>query len=351
MERDAYKEAGVDIDAAMQTKRSIKDMVKSTFGPEVLTDIGAFGGLFKPDFAGIQNPVLVSSADGVGTKLKVAYLTCRHDTVGADIVNHCCNDILVMGARPLFFLDYLAYSRHDDDVVGAIISGIAKACKANNCALIGGEMAELPDMYNPGEYDLAGVIVGVVGEQDILDGSNVVEGDVILGLASTGLHTNGYTLARKLVFKDAGLSPDDTIPGTDRTAADALLAVHRSYVPSLLPLLKNTGLHALAHITGGGFPGNINRSLPGSLDAVINLDSWEAPPLFRFLADVGKLSEYELYRTFNMGVGMTLTVSENEAGASAAVRSVPGMVSSGEFVYEIGRVEPGHGEVHLVHGC
>ena len=204
MDHDAYKEAGVDIDAAMETKRHIRKLAQSTFRPEVLSDIGAFGGLFKPDFTVIKDPVLVSSADGVGTKLKVAVMTGRHDTVGADLVNHCCNDILVMGAVPLFFLDYLAYAKHDNALVQAVISGIAQACRENGCALIGGEMAELPDVYHPGEYDLAGVIVGVVGQGDILDGSRVSGGDVILGLASTGLHTNGYTLARKLLFRTAG---------------------------------------------------------------------------------------------------------------------------------------------------
>ena len=345
MERDAYKEAGVDIEAAMLTKRQIKEMVRSTFGPEVLTDIGSFGGLFKPDLSCIEEPVLVSSADGVGTKLKVAYMTDRHNTVGSDLVNHCCNDILVMGARPLFFLDYLAYSRHDDAVVNSVISGITEACKANSCALIGGEMAELPDMYNPGEYDLAGVIVGMVGKHDILDGSKVSEGDCLLGLASTGLHTNGYTLARKLVFRTAGISPDDIIPGTGQSAADVLLAVHRSYVPSMLPLLRHKRLHAMAHITGGGFPGNVNRSLPGHLDAVLNLDSWEIPPLFSFLADMGKLSENELYRTFNMGIGMVLFVDTREAaGIAESLRQ------SGEKVFEIGCVESGSGKVRLVHG-
>jgi len=345
MERDAYREAGVDIDAATETKRGIKEMVRSTFGPEVLTDIGAFGGLFKPDFAGIEEPVLVASADGVGTKLKVACMTGRHDTVGADLVNHCCNDILVMGARPLFFLDYLAYAKHDDDVVRAVISGITGACRANSCALLGGEMAELPDMYSPGEYDLAGVIVGVVGERDILDGSRVEEGDVMLGLASTGLHTNGYTLARKLIFRTAGLSPDDVIPGSDVTAADALLAVHRSYVPSVLPLVGAPGLHSMAHITGGGFPGNVGRTLPDCFDAVIDLDSWEAPLLFRYLAEVGGLSERELYRTFNMGIGMVLVVSPGDKR-----RFEEALAGSGERVFEIGRIEPGTGEVRLVHG-
>lgn len=345
MGHDAYKEAGVDIDAAMKTKRSIKNMVRSTFRPEVLTDIGSFGGLFKPDFSGIENPVLVSSADGVGTKLKVACMTGRHDTVGADLVNHCCNDILVMGARPLFYLDYLAYARHDDAVVSAVISGITTACIENNCALVGGEMAELPDVYHPGEYDLAGVIVGVVGEHDILDGSRVREGDVLLGLASTGLHTNGYSLARKLVFQTAGLSPDDMLPGTDETVADALLKVHKPYCNSILPVLKNSGLHAMAHITGGGFTGNINRSLPADLDAVVDLDSWVVPPLFRFLEKTGSLSEHELYRTFNMGIGMVLIIDGKEDKSITE-----SLQASGEDVFRIGHVVSGSQGVRCVHG-
>jgi len=345
MERDAYKDAGVDIDAAMKTKRSIKKMVRSTFRPEVLTDIGSFGGLFKPDFSGIENPVLVSSADGVGTKLKIACMTGRHDTVGADLVNHCCNDILVMGARPLFYLDYLAYAHHDDAVVCAVISGITTACRENNCALVGGEMAELPDVYHPGEYDLAGVIIGVVGEHDILDASRVREGDILLGLASTGLHTNGYSLARKLVFQTAGLSPGDILPGTDETVADALLAVHKSYCKSILPVLENSALHAMAHITGGGFTGNINRSLPADLDAVIDLDSWTVPPLFRFLEKTGSLSEHELYRTFNMGIGMVLIIDEKEAG-----NITESLQASGENVFMIGHVASGSQEVRCVHG-
>ncbi|MBN1293694.1 MAG: phosphoribosylformylglycinamidine cyclo-ligase [Candidatus Latescibacteria bacterium] len=345
MENDAYKDAGVDIDAAMETKRSIKNMVRSTFNSSVLTDIGSFGGLFKPDFAGIDSPVLVSSADGVGTKLKVACMTGRHNTVGADLVNHCCNDILVMGARPLFFLDYLAYSRHDDAVVCAVISGLTQACRENNCALIGGEMAELPDVYHPGEYDLAGVIIGVVGEHDILDGSRVKKNDVILGLASTGLHTNGYTLARKLVFRTAGLKPDDILPGTNETTADALLAVHKSYGPSILPLLQKDGIHAMAHITGGGFTGNIDRSLPDTLDAEIYIGSWDIPGIFRFLETTGSLSEKELYRTFNMGIGIALIVDPEKIDDTTKA-----LVASGEQVYTIGRVTEGKREVHLVHG-
>jgi phosphoribosylformylglycinamidine cyclo-ligase len=345
LERDAYREAGVDIDAAMETKHHIRKLVRSTFRPEVLSDIGAFGGLFKPDFTGIKDPVLVSSADGVGTKLKVAVMAGRHDTVGADLVNHCCNDILVMGAVPLFFLDYLAYARHDNALVQAVISGMANACRENGCALIGGEMAELPDVYHPGEYDLAGVIVGVVGQGEILDGSRVSEGDVILGLASTGLHTNGYTLARKIVFQTAGLKPGDFLPGTGKTVADTMLAVHRSYGTSVIPLLHSRELHGMAHITGGGFTGNIDRTLPEHLDAVIDLDSWEVPPLFKFLTKTGNLSDTEAYRTFNMGIGMTLTVDPAEAERIAAF-----LKSKGESVYGIGKVVSGSRKVNLVHG-
>ncbi len=342
---DAYRQSGVDIDAAMETKRGIRELVRSTFRPEVLTDIGAFGGLFKPDFTGIRNPVLVASADGVGTKLKVAQITGRHDTVGADLVNHCCNDILVMGARPLFFLDYLAYAKHDDAVVKAVISGIASACRETGCALIGGEMAELPDVYHPGEYDLAGVIVGIVAQEDILDGSRVKTGDHLLGLASTGLHTNGYSLARKLVFQTAGLRPENTLPGAGISVADALLRVHRPYGNALLPLLPAGAVHAMAHITGGGFTGNVDRSLPAGLDAVIDLDAWNMPPLFRFLVNTGNLTEQDAYKTFNMGIGMVLMVDpEREDELICA------LMSAGETVFRIGHIEPGSHNVRLVHG-
>ena len=234
--------------------------------------------------------------------------------------------------------------RHSDAVVSAVIDGLAGACRANSCALIGGEMAELPDVYHPGEYDLAGVIIGVVGEGDIIDGSRVREGDVILGLASTGLHTNGYTLARKLVFQTAGLTIDDEIPGADMTVADALLAVHRPYGRAVLPLAGDPAIHALAHITGGGFPGNVNRTLPDTLDALIDIDTWKTPPLFQFLVETGGLSEREGYRTFNMGVGMTITVAAGSAEAIAGK-----LREAGETVYRIGRIASGTGEVRLVH--
>ena len=342
MEFDSYKKAGVDIEAASKTKKSIRDMVRSTFGPEVLTDIGSFGGLFRPDFKEYKDPVLVSSADGVGTKLKVASMAGRHDTVGADLVNHCCNDILVMGAKPLFFLDYLAYAKHEDSLVQAVIQGVVNGCRENKCALIGGEMAEMPDVYPVGEYDLAGVIVGMVDSGLILNGSHVKEGDIVLGLKSTGLHTNGYSLARKLVFDTAGLKHTDILPGTVNTVADELLTVHRSYGHSILPLLKGDNIHAMAHITGGGFQGNINRSLPSGLNAFIRTGSWEVPPLFRFLCETGHLSLEESHSTFNMGIGMVIIVDKNSVELiSQSLRQ------SGETVYEIGRIETGSGEVIL----
>jgi len=342
MKFDSYKKAGVDIEAASQTKKNIRDMVRSTFGPEVLTDIGSFGGLFRPDFSGYKDPVLVSSADGVGTKLKVASMAGRHNTVGADLVNHCCNDILVMGAKPLFFLDYLAYAKHNDALVQAVVQGIAEGCRENRCALVGGEMAEMPDVYPEGEYDLAGVIVGMVDSGLILNGSRVRKGDVILGLASTGLHTNGYSLARKLIFETAGLKPLDILPGTGKTVVDALLAVHRSYGPAILPLLSGNDIHAMAHITGGGFQGNINRILPSGINAIIKLGSWEIPGLFRFLCKTGGLTVQESHRTFNMGIGMVVITGKDKAAEISE-----NLRTKGETVFEIGITEGGTQEVIL----
>jgi phosphoribosylformylglycinamidine cyclo-ligase len=342
MKHDAYRDAGVDIEAASKTKKNITEMVRSTFRPEVLTDIGSFGGLFRADFGEYSKPVLVSSADGVGTKLKVAIRANRHNTIGADLVNHCCNDILVMGARPLFFLDYLAYAKHDDTVVRAVIEGVTTACRENECALLGGEMAELPDVYHHNEYDLAGVIVGIVDEDAIIDGTRTKPGDVILGLASSGLHTNGYTLARKLVFETAGLGIDDEVPGTGQSAADALLAVHKSYTSALLPLIDDNMVHAMAHITGGGFTGNINRTLPKNCDAAIQLGSWPIPPIFRFLTETGSLDNDECYQTFNMGIGLTVTVAEKDKAAA-----INKLRDAGETVSEIGRVIEGSGKVVL----
>jgi phosphoribosylformylglycinamidine cyclo-ligase len=280
--------------------------------------MGAFGGLYAvPE--GVARPVLVSSADGVGTKLKVAIGSGRHDTIGQDLVNHCVNDILVQGARPLFFLDYLALGTLDEDVVTDVVRGVALACRENGCALLGGETAQMPDFYAPGEYDLAGFIVGIVERDRVLDGTGIRAGDALVALGSSGLHTNGYTLARKIVFERMGLGIDDALPGLQTPVSDALLAVHRSYLRALRPEL-DTGteegslLHGLAHITGGGIPGNLPRILPDGLGAVIEKESWTIPPLFQLLQEAGEVDEAEMFRVFNMGVGMLAVVAPGDAG-------------------------------------
>src|SRR6185312_3628769 len=275
-----YGSAGVDIDASNAAKQRIRKLVESTFTTGVVGAFGGFGGMFRVP-AGFRQPVLVSSADGVGTKIKVAVDANRHDTVGRDLVNHCVNDILVQGAVPLFFLDYVAFGKLDPAVVEAVVSGVAAGCRENGCSLIGGETAEMPGIYTPPDYDLAGFIVGMVEEDAILGADRVQEGDVILGLASSGLHTNGYSLARRIVFERMGLAVDDPFPGEDASVADVLLRVHRSYLPVLRPVLGH--IHGMAHITGGGLPGNVNRTLTDTLDAEIDAASWEVPNLFRQL--------------------------------------------------------------------
>ena len=273
----SYRDAGVDLDAAERAKDKLKALVASTRDRWTLSELGLFGGVYQvPE--GLGTPVLVSSADGVGTKLKVAFDAGRHDTVGQCLVNHCVNDILVQGARPLFFLDYLATGAMDELVVTQVVSGVAVACKENGCALVGGETAQMPDFYAAGEYDLAGFIVGVVERDDILDGRDIREGDVLLGLASSGLHTNGYTLARRIVFEVMGLNVRDPFPGTGRSVADELLAVHRSYLPALWPRQREGSVRALAHVTGGGLPGNLPRVCPAGLGAVVDRGAWEVPP-------------------------------------------------------------------------
>jgi phosphoribosylformylglycinamidine cyclo-ligase len=284
------------------------DAIRSTFTAGVVGDVGGFGGLFRPDFRGLDDPLLVASTDGVGTKLKVAAAAGVHDTVGQDIVNHCVNDILVQGARPLFFLDYIATGRLDPGVVGLLIRGVAKACRENGCALLGGETAEMPGVYADGDYDLAGTIVGVVDRPKLLDGARVAEGDLLIGLASSGLHTNGYSLARKILFDRLGLAPESSVPELGGTVAEVLLAVHRSYLAPVLPLVEDGLLSAMAHITGGGFQDNIPRVLPRGLDAVIHPEAWAWPPLFRFLAEKGGVPPAEMLHVFNCGLGMVLVV-------------------------------------------
>lgn len=340
----AYASAGVDIDAADQTKRNIKQLVRGTFGPEVLTDIGGFGGLFAPAWKDYKDPVLVSSADGVGTKLKIAFLTGIHNTVGADLVSHCANDILVQGARPLFFLDYLAMGHHDSDVATAIIEGVANGCKASNCALLGGEMAEMPDFYAPGEYDLAGTIVGMVDKDRILTGATIVEGDALIGLASDGLHTNGYSLARKLLFETAGWKVDTHVADLNTTVGQALLAPHRSYVTPAFKLMETVAIHGMAHITGGGLKDNLPRILPEGLGARIQRGTWPELPIFNVLQNIGDdIEANELFQVFNMGIGMVIVVPAEQANEALEI-----LQKTGENAYIIGEIIPdANKEVHI----
>jgi phosphoribosylformylglycinamidine cyclo-ligase len=303
-----YREAGVDISAADAAKRRIRGLARSTFNPGVLSEIGSFGGLFRPDLSSYREPVLVASTDGVGTKIKVAVAADVHDTVGYDLVAHCVDDILVQGAAPLFFLDYIALGRMDPVKVEAIVSGFARACAEFSCPLIGGETAEMPDTYAENDYDLAGFIVGVVDRARALP-RGVREGDVLLGLPSSGLHTNGYSLARKVLFEKMQLRVDTHVSELGTTVGRALLAPHRCYLDALEPLLQRDRIRALAHITGGGFAGNIPRVLPEGLGARLRRQAWEVPPLFRLIQEGGGIDPEEMARTFNLGIGMVAVVS------------------------------------------
>ena len=337
----SYAAAGVDIDAAHQAMKGVAALVRSTATPDTLSELGSFGGLYRvPRDA--RQPVLVASTDGVGTKLKVAFTSGRHGTVGEDLVNHCVNDILVQGAKPLFFLDYVGVGKLEPGVVEALVEGVARGCRENGCALLGGETAEMPDMYAPGEYDLAGTIVGLVEEDRVLDGRAIRPGDVLIGLASTGLHTNGYSLARRIVFERMGLGMDDAFPEEDGSVADVLLRVHKSYLRALHPLIEAGRIHGLAHITGGGLVDNVPRILPKGVDARFDLGSWTVPPLFRVLQREGGVERDEMFRAFNMGVGMVAVVAAD--GADAVVR---GLRAAGEQAWIAGEIVPGAGTVVL----
>lgn len=312
--KKAYAAAGVDVDLGNAVKGGIQKVVRSTHGPEVLGKIGGFGGLFQPDLTGYKTPVLVSSVDGVGTKLKIAFATGQHDTIGQDLVNHCINDIAVIGAKPLFFLDYLAAERLEPEVFAQILKGFAKACKAAGCAIVGGETAQMPGMYRRGEYDVAGCIVGIVDRVKMLDGSRIRKGDVIIGLASDGLHTNGYSLARKVLFDRMKLNVDSKIEGLKGTLGDELLRVHRNYQPTMAKLPPKM-LKGAAHITGGGLVDNLPRVLPGDCDARIDTRTWKTPAIFEIIGKAGKVDRSEMYQVFNMGIGMTLVVSKKDAAA------------------------------------
>ncbi|MGQ0539049.1 MAG: phosphoribosylformylglycinamidine cyclo-ligase [Gemmatimonadaceae bacterium] len=337
-----YRSAGVDIDVADDAKTRIRKLVESTRTAGALGEFGGFGGLFRAP-AGLR-PILVASADGVGTKLKVAIAAKRHDSIGHDLVNHCVNDILVQGAAPLFFLDYVAFGVLDAGVAEAVVGGVAAGCRENACALIGGETAEMPGVYAPNEYDLAGFIVGVVEESALLGSARVVAGDALVALASSGLHTNGYSLARHIIFERMGLAVTDEFPEhAGASVADVLLRVHRAYGSALGPVLGE--LHALAHITGGGIPGNLNRGLPGAVDAVIRERSWDVPPLFRVLQDAGRVPRDEMFRAFNMGVGMIVVCPD-----AAVPRVIASAHAAQVEAWRIGHTTPGAGRVLFDHG-
>jgi phosphoribosylformylglycinamidine cyclo-ligase len=326
-----YRDAGVDIDEADHAMVAVKRLARGTFTQHVLTQIGGFGAMYS--LAGWKNPVLVSSADGVGTKLKVAFLTGRHDTVGEDLVNHCVNDIAVQGAKPLFFLDYFATGKLHSQVVAAVISGLARGCKQNQCALIGGETAEMPGFYPDGEYDLAGFIVGAAEVKQIVAGQTIEPGDILLGLPSTGLHTNGYSLARKLLFDIAGYGPNTVLPELGCTVADELLKVHRSYLETIRALSDSGLLRGAAHITGGGITDNTPRMLPKGLAAAIDTSSWSIPPIFETLQQIGNIPEDDYRRTFNLGVGMIVAV-----GAKSAARAESVLRRKRETYFKLGHV-------------
>ena len=308
-----YKASGVDIDAGNETVRRIRGLARSTFTRGVLSDIGSFGGLFQLEPGRYREPVLVSSADGVGTKLKVALMANRHTTVGVDLVNHCVNDILVQGAVPLFFMDYLATGRLSPAVAAAVVGGMAAACRDNGCALLGGETAEMPGFYAEGEYDIAGFIVGVVERERLIDGRSIAVGDVLVGVASSGLHTNGYSLVRQIVFERLGLSVDTHIPELGRTVGEALLEPHRSYLPMVRPLLDTGRIKGMAHITGGGITDNLPRILPPGTAAAIAPEAWAVPPLFQWLQQAGEVPADDMFRTFNMGIGLIVVTSREDA--------------------------------------
>src|SRR5882672_7114401 len=336
-EQFSYRDAGVDIDAANETKDRIKRLARATFTPNVMTEIGSFGGMFRADFSQMKEPVLVSSADGVGTKLRVAFATGIHNTVGYDLVCHCVNDILVQGARPLFFLDYIAAGKLVPETIASVIEGLARGCKETGCALIGGETAEMPGFYADGEYDVAGFIVGVVDRAHIIDGSRITPGDVLIGLPSVGLHTNGYSLARKLFFEVAGYTAQTKVPGLEKTVGEELLKPHVNYEPILREAVDLGIVEGLAHITGGGITENLNRILPDGCMAQVQLNSWPVLPLCKVMAEIGHIELDEMLRATNMGIGMVVVVHPSNVAALASTLKLPH--------YVIGEIVPGEPRV------
>src|SRR5689334_19550160 len=336
----SYSDAGVDIDAATRATDRIKDLARRTFNQRTLSEIGSFGGMFDGAFPSLKQPVLVASADGVGTKLKIAFATGKHNTIGRDLVNHCVNDILVQGARPLFFLDYIATGKLAPETVTSIIEGITNGCRENGCVLLGGETAEMPGFYADGEYDIAGFIVGVVDREKIIDGKTIEPGDVLLALPSAGLHTNGYSLARKLFFEVAGYEPQTQLADLGTTAGEALLAPHLSYLRPLEGLLDRGVIKGLAHITGGGLTDNIPRILPEGTAVKIQAGSWPVLPIFELFRRLGNVSDREMYRTFNMGAGMVIVSARDHVDM---IRRH--FADRGDQSYQIGEVIAGNREV------
>ena len=344
-EKLTYKDAGVDIDAGNRSVQLIKDCVKATYRPEVLGDLGGFGGLFALQASKYKEPVLVSGTDGVGTKLRLAFMLDKHDTIGQDAVAMCVNDILVQGAEPLFFLDYLAVGKLDPEQVADVVKGVASACRESGCALIGGETAEMNGFYPEGEYDIAGFAVGVAEKSKLITSEKVKEGDILLGLPSSGIHSNGYSLVRKIVFEHKGFKGNEYIEELGKTIGEELLTPTRLYPQSCLPLLREFDLHGLVHITGGGFYDNIPRALPEALAVEINAETWQVPAIFKLLQQWGNVDWHEMYRTFNMGIGMVLIASVDEAEKIEAF-----LAARGETVYEIGRVVKGNHDVTIKGG-
>jgi phosphoribosylformylglycinamidine cyclo-ligase len=344
-EKLTYKDAGVDIDAGNRSVQLIKDCVKATYRPEVLGDLGGFGGLFALQASKYKEPVLVSGTDGVGTKLRLAFMLDKHDTIGQDAVAMCVNDILVQGAEPLFFLDYLAVGKLDPEQVADVVKGVASACRESGCALIGGETAEMNGFYPEGEFDIAGFAVGVAEKSKLITSEKVKEGDILLGLPSSGVHSNGYSLVRKIVFEHKGFKGNEYIEELGKTIGEELLTPTRLYPQSCLPLLREFDLHGLVHITGGGFYDNIPRALPEALAVEINAETWQVPAIFKLLQQWGNVDWHEMYRTFNMGIGMVLIASVDEAEKIEAF-----LAARGETVYEIGRVVKGNHDVTIKGG-
>ena len=332
----SYADAGVSIDNANLAVAKIREYARSTFNERTLTEIGSFGGMFAGAFPNMAEPILVASADGVGTKLKLAFDTGIHNTVGADLVNHCVNDILVQGARPLFFLDYFATGKLEPEVTASVVEGMARACRENGCVLLGGETAEMPSMYADGEYDLAGFIVGVVDKPKVIDGKSITPGDVVLGIPSTGLQTNGYSLARKLFFEVGGYTPDSYIEELGTTVGEALLATHASFLPQIGPLLDSGMIKGLVHITGGGFLENIPRILPEGVSVEITRGTWPELPIFGMMQRLGNVDEKEMFRTFNMGIGMIVICASDKKDYISEHLGV---------CNEIGRIQAGLGEI------